>query len=138
MSKKKDIWRKVTKETEKICLMTATSHTVKMAACLPQDGDSSDPDKPGPSSNSHFLKQEASGTQGGALSSSATSADIKRRGDKVSSYQDIVFVGGKWYGQSTSRFTRGKLRKISVDARLAEREGHIRDCAPYLQYYGER
>lgn len=63
--------------------MTATLHTVKMAACLQQDGDSSDPDNSGPSSLSQFLKQQSSGIQVGALNSSDTSEVIKLKGDKV-------------------------------------------------------
>ncbi|XP_053642790.2 uncharacterized protein [Cherax quadricarinatus] len=68
--------------------MTATSPTVKMAACLPQDGDLSNPDKPGSTSNSQSSKQPASCPQGGALALSATSAEIKLEGDKA--YDEVA------------------------------------------------
>ncbi|XP_045110636.1 uncharacterized protein LOC123504292 [Portunus trituberculatus] len=69
-------------------MMTATLHSVKMAACLQQDGDSSDPDNSGPSSLSQFLKQQSSGIQVGALNSSDTPETIKLKGDKA--YDEVL------------------------------------------------
>lgn len=54
-----------------------------MAACLQQDGDSSDPENSGPSSLAQALKHQSGGIQGGVLNSSDTSEAIKLKGDKV-------------------------------------------------------
>merc|ERR1712168_293115 len=56
---------------------------VKMAACLHQDGDSSESDKVSLSSHSQNSRQATGGTQGGVTASSATIADIKLEGDKA-------------------------------------------------------
>lgn len=64
-------------------MAAATQHTVKMAACLQQDGDSSDPENSGPSSLAQALKHQSGGIQGGVLNSSDTSEAIKLKGDKV-------------------------------------------------------
>lgn len=89
--------------------MTATSPTVKMAACLHQDGDSSDSDKPGPSSHSQTSRQAAGGTQGGVSTSSATSADIKLQGDKVTPYFHCVVVGDDWQGEGGKALFDGEI-----------------------------
>lgn len=93
--------------------MTATLHSVKMAACLQQDGDSSDPDNSGPSSLSQFLKQQPSGIQV-ALNSSDTSEAIKLKGDKVKLQYAIVFVGDCMEGRLDSKY-RGNTFHAWVD-----------------------
>lgn len=79
--------------------MTAPSPTVKMAACLQQDGDSSDSDKPSLSSHPETSRQAAGGTQGGAPASSATQAEIKLQGDKVTPAFLRVVVGNDWQAE---------------------------------------
>ncbi|KAG0724456.1 hypothetical protein GWK47_005116 [Chionoecetes opilio] len=59
-----------------------------MAACLRQDGDSSDPENSGPSSLSHCLKQQSGGTSANVLASSDTSEAIKLKGDEA--YDEVL------------------------------------------------
>ena len=71
-----------------------------MAACLHQDGDSSDPDNSGPSSLSNFLKQQTNNIQITAINTCNTSEEIKLKGDKVKLWYAIVVVGGVRWSRS--------------------------------------
>ncbi|XP_068231039.1 dentin sialophosphoprotein-like isoform X2 [Palaemon carinicauda] len=68
--------------------MTATSLPVKMAACLPQDGDTTDEEKITRCPTSHTHKHPIGGTQGEDKALSATSIDIKYEGDKA--YDEVA------------------------------------------------
>lgn len=68
--------------------MTATSLPVKMAACLPQDGDTTDEEKITRCPTSHTHKHPIGGTQGEDVALSATSIDINFEGDKA--YDEVA------------------------------------------------